>query len=79
MLANCYRNCFRLAQENHIRTIAFPAVSTGVYGFPREKAAEIAIREIKAAIDENPEIEKIILVCFNPQTKQAYEKALLAN
>ena len=77
LLATCYRNCFRLARNNHIKTIAFPAISTGVYGFPREMAAKIAIREIKAALATNPELENVILVCFNPQTKQAYEKALL--
>ena len=76
LLANCYRRCFQLAKENYIRTIAFPAVSTGVYGYPREEAAEIAIREIRAALTDNPELQKVILVCFNPQTRIAYEKAL---
>lgn len=77
LLANCYRNCFRLAKENRLTTIAFPAVSTGVYDFPREQAAEIAIREIMAALASNLELAKIILVCFNPQTRIAYEKAML--
>lgn len=78
LLASCYRNCFRLANKHHLTTIAFPAVSTGVYGFPREAAAEIAIHEIRSALTEHPDLQKVLLVCFNPQTKKAYEKALAA-
>jgi len=78
LLAACYRNCFRLAKETRLKSIAFPAVSTGVYGFPREAAAEIAIREILLALAANPALAKILLVCFNPQTRKAYEKALAA-
>ena len=76
LLASCYRQCFRLARENHLATIALPAVSTGVYGFPREMAAEIAIREVTAALAADPKLQRVLLVCFNPQTKAAYEKAL---
>jgi len=76
LLASCYRNCFRLAKERHLATLAFPAVSTGVYGFPRAAAAEIAIREIHAALAANPGLVKVILVCFNRETRKAYERAL---
>ena len=76
LLASCYRQCFRLARENRLATIALPAVSTGVYGFPREMAAEIAIREVTAALAADPNLQRVLLVCFNPQTKAAYEKAL---
>lgn len=78
LLAGCYRGCFALIREHHIRSVAFPAVSTGVYGYPREEAARIAIGEIRRALAENPAIERVVLVCFNRDTRQAYEKALAA-
>ncbi len=76
LLASCYRNCFRLAAENNISTIAFPAISTGVYHFPKEQAAAIAIRETRKALAANPNLTKVVLVCFNEETRLAYEKAL---
>ena len=76
LLASCYRNCFQLAKKNQIKTIAFPAISTGIYGYPRDKAAEIAVREIKTALTDNLELVKVVLVCFNPQTRKAYEMVL---
>ena len=76
LLAGCYRRCFELAGEFKLRSIAFPAISTGVYGFPKEKAARIAVRETQKALDENEEIERVLFVCFNAETQYAYEKAL---
>ena len=76
LLASCYRRCFRLARGHGIRTVAFPAISTGVYGFPKDQAAAIAIREIQRALAENVGIIEVLLVCFNPETKKAYEAAL---
>ena len=76
LLASCYRNCFRLAAENNISTIAFPAISTGVYRFPKAQAAAVAIRETRKALATNPNLTKVVLVCFNEETRQAYEKAL---
>ena len=75
LLASCYRNCFALAAENNIRTIAFPAISTGVYRFPKKEAATIAVRESRVALATRPEL-KILLVCFNEDTRQAYETAM---
>jgi len=75
LLASCYRKCFELAAENDIRTIAFPAISTGVYRFPKKEAAAIAIRESRAALAARPEL-KVLLVCFNEETRQAYETAM---
>lgn len=60
LLASCYRNVMALAQQHHIRTIAFPAISTGAYGFPFERASDIAIAEIGAALAASPEIERVI-------------------
>lgn len=76
LLANCYRNCFALAKTHHLRTLAFPAISTGVYSYPREEAARIAVAEIRQALTTNPELREIVLVCFNPATRAAYEAAL---
>ncbi|MEW6594274.1 MAG: O-acetyl-ADP-ribose deacetylase [Thermodesulfobacteriota bacterium] len=76
LLANCYRACFALAGKHHCRTLAFPAISTGVYGYPREEAARIAVREIRRALAASPELAQVLLVCFNPATKAAYEAAL---
>ena len=64
LLANCYRNSLELAIKNNIKTIAFPAISTGVYRFPIERAAKIAISEVKNFLEKNKSIEKVIFVCF---------------
>ena len=61
LLENCYRNSLRLAKENRLRTIAFPSISTGVYGYPIEEAARIAIRTIDTFLKENPEIQHDVL------------------
>ncbi len=77
LLASCYRECFALAREHGIKTIAFPAVGTGVYGFPKEAAARICVRECRAALEgENACPQRIILVCFNPATRAAYLAAM---
>jgi O-acetyl-ADP-ribose deacetylase (regulator of RNase III) len=76
LLASCYKSCFKLADERKIKTMAFPAISTGVYGFPKEEAAAIAIREARSALAANPELDKIFMVCFNHETRHAYQKAL---
>jgi len=77
LLANCYRKCFLLAKTNHLRSLAFPAVSTGVYGFPKTRAAGIAVREARKALADNNELERVLFVCFNTETRMAYEEALL--
>lgn len=64
-LASCYRNCFRLAREHGLRSLAFPAISCGVYGYPREAAARIAASECKAALADMAELEKILLVAYD--------------
>ena len=76
LLANCYKNSFELAVKNNIHTIAFPAISTGVYRFPIEKAAMITIQEIKNFLNTNSIMQKIILVCFNDKIYQSYLKAV---
>jgi len=76
LLASCYQRCFELAGEHQLQSIAFPAVSTGVYGFPKRKAAFIAVRETRKALAENATLQKIMFVCFNTETREAYEEAL---
>lgn len=72
LLANCYRNSLSLAEKYDIKTIAFPAISTGVYRFPVERAAEIAVREIKNFLEINTVIEKVTLVCFGEASYQKH-------
>ena len=60
LLASCYRNSMALAAERGIKTIAFPAISTGVYGFPKERATRIAVREVVAALERHSGIERVI-------------------
>ncbi len=77
LLANCYKNSLKLAVENGIRTIAFPAISTGVYRFPLERATKIAINEVKKFLDKNESLEKVIFVCFDEETYQVYNNILI--
>jgi O-acetyl-ADP-ribose deacetylase len=76
MLASCYFNSLQLASENNISSIAFPSISTGVYSFPVERAAKIAVREVKNFLSSNFKIEKVIFVCFDDKTYQIYKSLL---
>ena len=78
LLAGCYRSVFALAkQHGDIRSIAFPAVSTGIYGYPVEKATEIAAREARAFVEADPEaLDRVVFVCFGEAALQAYQKVL---
>ena len=62
LLASCYRNCLQLAEENQIQTIAFPSISTGVYGYPIMKASQIAVREVRNFLVNNPPIKLVSFV-----------------
>jgi O-acetyl-ADP-ribose deacetylase (regulator of RNase III) len=77
-LANCYRNSLALAAANDLRTIAFPAISTGVYAFPVNRAAQIAVREVRASLDSHPTLEQVQLVCFGRDAYEAFSTALAA-
>jgi O-acetyl-ADP-ribose deacetylase (regulator of RNase III) len=76
LLANCYRNSLKLAVENDIKCIAFPAISTGVYHFPLERAAKIAVTEAITFLKLNTGIEKIIFVAFDDLTHSIYQKLI---
>lgn len=76
LLASCYRNSMRLAHENGIKTIAFPSISTGVYSYPVKEAVKIAVAQVKKSLEEYPDIEKVIFVCFDNEVYDAYRKEL---
>lgn len=78
LLASCYRKSLGLARENSLKTIAFPAISTGAYRFPMDLAANIAMSEARSFLKENILPEKVVFVCFDPATRMVYEKALAA-
>jgi len=76
LLASCYRESLKLAARHQLRTIAFPAISCGVYGYPLEQAVRIAVRESAAFISENALPDKIIFACFDGAALKAYEDEL---
>jgi O-acetyl-ADP-ribose deacetylase (regulator of RNase III) len=76
LLAQCYRSCFALAQEHGIKTIAFPSISAGAYGFPLERAARIAVAEVKEFLERDSSLEKVLLVCFSDRAYQCYVNAV---
>jgi len=76
LLANCYRNSLALAARNGVRTIAFPAISTGVYRFPLARATGLAVSEVKKFLENSTAIEHVRFVCFGPTVYQSYLNAL---
>jgi O-acetyl-ADP-ribose deacetylase (regulator of RNase III) len=76
LLASCYRNSLALTEKHGIRTIAFPAISTGVYGFPMARAARIAVKEVAGFLEQNTSVEKVMLVCFDKFAHDVFAKAL---
>lgn len=77
-LANCYRNSLQLGIENSIKTIAFPNISTGVYGYPKKAAAGIAIKTVKDFLEINSLISKIYFVCFDEENYNLYKMIMSA-
>ncbi len=75
LLASCYRHCLDLAREHGLRSIAFPAISTGIYGFPLDRAADIAIRTVREHVDASG-VERVEFVCFDRQTLAVYTHLL---
>ena len=75
-LARCYKSVFALVEANGLRSVAFPSISTGVYGFPIDRAAPIALREIHAALARLPQLEKVTVVLFSAQDLETYQRAL---
>ena len=77
LLSNCYRNSLKVAKEHGIRSVAFPSISTGVYSYPLQQAADVAVHAVSEFVKDNPnEIDEIVWVLFDAKTKAAYDKAL---
>ena len=79
LLASCYRSSFALALEHGVRNIAFPSISTGAYGFPMERAAQIAVREAKSFLGGNATVERVVLVCFGKSAYDTYARVVNGN
>ena len=76
LLAACYRNALTLALERGLASIAYPAISTGAYGFPPDRAARIALRTVLASLQDNAEIERVVFCCFGPDSLRHHHDAL---
>lgn len=75
-LANCYKNSLQLATDNQIKTIAFPNISTGIYGYPKSEAAKIAVNTVKDFLEKNISLLKVYFVCFDEENFQIYQSIL---
>jgi len=75
-LASCYRKSLLLAEEAGLKSIAFPNISTGVYGYPKDKAAKVAVDAVRKTLDETPGVERVIFVCFDEENFRLYEGLL---
>lgn len=78
LLAGCYRAALQLVRGHGLRTVAFAAISCGVYGYPPERAAAVAVRETRLAVESAPAVEQVWFVCFEPRIRAAWEAALAA-
>jgi O-acetyl-ADP-ribose deacetylase len=76
LLASCYRRSLEVAVANGAKSVAFPCISTGVYGFPQERAARIAVREVRKFLEGNESVEKVVFVCFLSRDFEIYSRLL---
>jgi len=76
LLANCYRNALRLAAEHGLESLAFPAISTGVYRFPLERACRIALSETLAFVQQQSSLQRIVFCCFSAANRDRYQRTL---
>ena len=76
LLACCYRSSLALAAERGVRTIAFPSISTGAYGFPLDRASRIAVREVKEFLSGDTTMRKVVFVCFGSDAYECYVSLL---
>lgn len=78
LLAACYRNALSLALEHGLASIAYPAISTGAYGFPPDRAAHIALRTVLATLKDNESLERVVFCCFGEASRRHHEAAFAA-
>ena len=76
LLASCYRSALRLAAEHQLRSIAFPSISTGIYGYPAEQAAGIAVATVREEVAHLPRIERVLFCCFSAADLARYRDLL---
>lgn len=76
LLASAYRSALRLAAEHGIRSIAFPAISTGIYGYPLEQATDVAVRTVRDFGEQEPRVQAVVFACFGPDVERAYRDRL---
>jgi O-acetyl-ADP-ribose deacetylase (regulator of RNase III) len=76
LLASCYRNSLLLAEKSGFKSAAFPNISTGVYGYPKEEAAAVAVETVRAALSECPGLKRVVFVCFDKENLAFYQKLL---
>lgn len=74
LLASCYRRAIALCEEHGLTSVAFPAISTGAYGFPIERATRIALRTVGTALADAPAVERVVMCCFSPSDVEVYER-----
>jgi len=78
LLASCYRRALELCQANALSSLAFPAISTGVYRFPADRAAGIAVAAVAEALAAAPDVTRVVFCCFSPDSGRLHETALAA-
>ena len=76
LLASCYRKSLLLADAAGLKSIAFPNISTGVYGYPKDKAAAVAVEAVRKTLEETPGIERVVFVCFDDENLRLYDALL---
>ena len=76
LLASCYRNSLTLARQHQVRSIGFPSISTGVYGYSKNEAARIAVREVRYFLEHDSELETVQFICFSKNDREIYQEIL---
>ena len=76
LLSSCYRRCIELAQEKVVSSIAFPSISTGIYGYPIERAVEVAVQSVRDSLREDSSIQEVVFCCFSQEDLDHYERVL---
>jgi O-acetyl-ADP-ribose deacetylase (regulator of RNase III) len=76
LLASCYQNSLQLAQQHGLASVAFPGISTGIYGFPKQQAAAIAVREVKQFLEQHEQPQQVVFVAFDEDSFRLYEQEL---